>query len=101
MANEFKSAEKAGLNDILAKIKAASSKASASSAEEVKAPPKEVVTAEIAGIEIMELDDAVAALWKAGIYAESGMGCTGPIVLISEANLQKAAGILAEAGFIS
>ena len=30
-----------------------------------------------------DLEDAVKALWKAGIYAESGMGCTGPIVLLS------------------
>ena len=25
----------------------------------------------------MDLEDAVKALWKINIYAESGMGCTG------------------------
>ena len=64
------------------------------------APPKEVVTGAIAGIEIMDLDDAVAVLWKNKIYAESGMGCTGPVVLVSEANLAKATDLLKEAGYV-
>ena len=53
-------------------------------------PPKEVVTSQIPGIEVMDLEDAVKALWKAGIYAESGMGCTGPIVLMSDDKKDKA-----------
>ena len=61
---------------------------------------EEVVTAQVAGIEIMDLDDAVQTLWKAGIYAESGMGCTGPIVLMSEANHDKAVEELKKAGYI-
>ncbi|PWJ47502.1 glycine reductase, partial [Faecalicatena contorta] len=40
------------------------------------------------------------ALWKTGIYAESGMGCTGPIILVSEANCEKAAENLKKAGYI-
>lgn len=63
-------------------------------------PPKEIVTAQIAGIEIMDLEDAVTALWKESVYAQSGMGCTGPIVLVSDANLAKAREILTAAGFI-
>ena len=58
------------------------------------------MTAQIPGIEVMDIDDAVKVLWKAGIYAESGMGCTGPIVLISEANKEKAADLLKNAGYI-
>ena len=96
--DEFKKAEKAGLKDILEARKAASKPAAAE--EEVKAPPKEVVTAEIAGIEVLDLEDAVRALWKAGIYAESGMGCTGPMVMISEANEEKGKEILKAAGYI-
>lgn len=96
---EFKKANAAGLKDILAARKAASSKAAAP-AEEVVAPPKEVVTAAIAGIEIMDLEDAVSALWKNKIYAESGMGCTGPVVLVSDANLENSKKILTEAGYI-
>ncbi len=72
-----------------------------SSVEEVKAPEKEVVTAQLSGIDIMDLDDAVQVLWKEGIYAESGMGCTGPIVLVSEANQNKAAEILVAAGYMA
>lgn len=95
---EFDAAKKAGLEKILADLKA-SSKGSADT-EEVKAPPKEIVTAQIPGIEVMDLDDAVASLWKIGIYAESGMGCTGPIILISDANKDKAREELAKNGYI-
>lgn len=65
------------------------------------APAKEVVTAAIAGIEIMDLEDGVQALWQAGIYAESGMGCTGPVILVSEANAARAKEILTSKGFVA
>ena len=97
---EFAAAEKAGLEKLLADRKAAASKAAAP-AEEVSAPPKEIVTAQIPGIEVMDLEDAVKSLWKAGIYAEDGMGCTGPIVRVSEANKDKAVEILKEGGYVS
>ncbi|NMA49901.1 MAG: glycine reductase, partial [Tissierellia bacterium] len=63
------------------------------------APPKEVVTGTVDGIDIMELDEAVEVLWAEGIYAESGMGCTGPIVMVNEAKLNAALKILAKAGY--
>ena len=69
--------------------------------EEVKEPPKEVVTAQIPGIEVMDLEDAVKVLWKLGIYAESGMGCTGPIIRVSDANLAKAEEELKKSGYIN
>lgn len=97
---EFKKANAAGLQKILAARKNAA-KPAAAAEEEVKAPPAEVVTAQISGIEIMDLEDGVAALWKAGIYAQSGMGCTGPIILVSDANQEKAKSALKAAGFIS
>ncbi len=93
---EYEKADAAGLEEIL---KAASK--DKGQVEEVKAPEKEVVTAQLSGIDIMDLDDAVMVLWKEGIYAESGMGCTGPIVLVSETNSDKAAEILVEKGFIA
>ena len=99
-SKEFAAAEKAGLKKVLETRKAAA-KPAASVAEEVKEPPKEVVTEAIAGIEVMDLEDGVRALWKQNIYAESGMGCTGPIIMVSEANYEKAFGILKEEGFIS
>ena len=97
---EYAAAEKAGLSKILAERKAAAAPAAAA-AEEVKAPPAEPCTASIPGIEVMDLEDAVKVLWKAGIYAESGMGCTGPIVMMSNANLDKSKELLKAAGYIS
>ena len=96
---EFVAAKKAGLKEILDALKASQKPAGA--AEEVKEPPKEIVTAQIAGIEVMDLEDAVKALWKINIYAESGMGCTGPIVRVSEANLAKAEEELKKAGYVN
>lgn len=97
-AKEFEAANKAGLKDILEARKAAEKPAAAQAA--VTAPPKEVVTAQIPGIEIMDLEDGVQVLWKNGIYAESGMGCTGPVILISEKNFEKAKEELTKAGYI-
>ncbi|CUX26253.1 Glycine/sarcosine/betaine reductase complex component C subunit alpha [Clostridium sp. C105KSO13] len=49
----------------------------------------------------MDLEEGVKALWKEGIYADSGMGCTGPVILVSDANLEKAKEILKKAGYIN
>ena len=96
-AAEFAAAEKAGLAEAIAKRKP---KPAAAEEEEVAAPPKEPCTSSIPGIEVMDLEDAVKVLWKAGIYAESGMGCTGPLVMMSDANAARAAELLKEAGYI-
>jgi len=97
---EFEKANKAGLKEILEGL-TKEVKKSESKEEEVVAPPKEAVTGTISGIDIMELEDAVRALWKAGIYAESGMGCTGPIVMVNENKLSEAIKVLKEAGFVA
>jgi glycine/sarcosine/betaine reductase complex component C subunit alpha len=98
--NEFAMLNKAGLKDVLSKLTQASEKKE-SNAEEVVAPPKKVVTYSIAGIDILELEDAVTELWRKGVYAESGMGCTGPIVLVSDDEADKAKELLTAAGFMS
>jgi hypothetical protein len=95
---EFAKAEKVGFSKILEARKASAK--SAAPAEEVKAPPAEPCPAAILGVEVMDLEDAVKVLWKAGIYAESGMGCTGPVVLMSDANHDKAVELLRAAGYI-
>lgn len=98
VAKEFEAADKAGLNDILAKRReAAKPKAEE---EEVKAPEKEPCGASILGVEVMDLEDAVKVLWKNGIYAEGGMGCTGPVVMMAEANHDKAYDLLKQAGYV-
>lgn len=95
---EFEAAKKAGLDKLLDERKAAQKQGPAE--EEVKCPEKEVVTYQIAGIEVMDLEYAVQQLWKADIYAESGMGCTGPIIRVSEEKAEKAEAILHEAGYL-
>ena len=93
---EFAAAKKAGLDDLLKPEPTQPTK----STETVVAPPEKIVTEEIAGIEILELEDAVQALWKKGIYATSGMGCTGPIVLVAPEDADGAKDVLKEAGYL-
>ncbi len=95
---EFAKAEKAGLTQILEARKAAAKPTAAE--EKVVKPAAEPCTASIAGIEVMDLEDAAQALWKEGIYAETGMGCTGPLVMMSEANHARALEILKKAGYV-
>lgn len=99
--NEFKNANKAKLAEILKGLKKDTKKPAQEDEAEVEAPAKEVVTGSISGIDIMELEDAVKALWKAGIYAESGMGCTGPIVMVNEEKLDNAMDVLSKAGYVT
>ncbi|HYE82124.1 MAG TPA: glycine/sarcosine/betaine reductase complex component C subunit alpha [Clostridia bacterium] len=96
---EFSKAKAAKLNELLSA--AAREVKRAEKNESVEAPEKEVVTGTIAGVDIMELDDAVSALWKASIYAESGMGCTGPIIMVNEEKIEKSRDVLASAGFLA
>ena len=96
---EFEKANKAGLKEILKGLTKEAKKSEAKEEETVEAPPAETVTGTISGIDIMELEDAVRALWKAGIYAESGMGCTGPIVMVNENKINDALKALKAAGY--
>jgi len=98
---EFAKVEKAGFKEVLQGLKKSKPQASAATEEKVEAPEKEVVTEQISGVDVMDLEDAVEVLWKNKIYAESGMGCTGPIVLVSPANVDKSRALLIEAKFIS
>jgi len=40
-------------------------------------------------------------LWKNNIFAKTGMGCTGPVVMVNDANLEKSKEILSKEGYIS
>lgn len=99
--SEFAKARKANLDEILKSLTKDANKAKTENNEVVEMPPKEVVTGSIAGIDIMNLEDAVQELWKNGIYAESGMGCTGPIVRVAEDKIDIATQILGKESFIS
>lgn len=96
---EFEKANKAGLKAILEKITSAGAK-KAEPEEEIKCPAEEQATATIGGIDILELEDAKVALWKNNIFAKTGMGCTGPVVMVNDANLEKSKEILAKEGYI-
>jgi glycine reductase len=93
--SEFMSAKKSKFEDIITNV----TKKEVKTSEEVKMPQKQVVTNQISGIDIMDLEEAVKELWKNGIYAESGMGCTGPIVLVNDAKGEEAVETLIKAGY--
>lgn len=94
----YADAKKAGLEDILKSLEA--KKAESSDTEDVKVPNKEIVNASIGGIDILEIEDAITSVHKAGIYAESAMGCTGPVVMVSEEKLEDVKKILQENNYI-
>ncbi len=96
VAKEFAAAHKAGLQDLFRK----EAKPAAAEAEAVTAPPVKVTTEEIHGIDILELEDAQQAIWKAGIYAATGMGCTGPVILTAKEDFEAVVEILKKAGYI-
>lgn len=97
---EFKKANEAKLKDILSSIENKEDK-KIKDEEEVPMPTKEIATASISGIDVMDIEDAQKTLWKEGIYAEGGMGCTGPVIKVNDKNYDKAAEILTEKGFIA
>ncbi len=91
---EFIAAEKAGLTQLcMSKIKQTADTS-------VVAPSKKTVSREIAGIDVLDIENAQHLLWRQGIYAEAGMGCTGPIILVAPNDLTKALGILKTNKFI-
>ena len=98
--DEYKKANKAGLEKVINELEEASKKTSGPK-EEVKAPAEEVTDGSIGGIDILEMEDAVQALWKEGIFASSGMGCTGPVVMVNSSKLDAAKKVLAKAGFMA
>lgn len=92
---EIKAAKKAGLDEILASLQQRKGES-----EDVKAPPAEPTDEEIHGIDVLAIEDAVKTVWKEGIYAESAMGCTGPVVKVAARNAEKVKEILTEAGYL-
>jgi hypothetical protein len=89
---EFLAARKAGWDDLIKSI--ACSPVPGGGEKEAVAPPKKPVPDAIPGVEVMQLEDAVQVIWKAGIYAECGMGCTGPIVMVAPEDKEQAIAIL-------
>jgi len=89
-------ADKAGLPDIIAEMRPSKQAVR----DEVAPPPKEPTEEELHGIDVLSIEDAVMALWRKGIYAESAMGCTGPVVKVPARYLKDSEEALRSEGFI-
>lgn len=92
LAELWEAAEKAGLSSLALPAK--------TTPREVKVPPRKPVDQEISGIDVLELDNAAKALWQEGIYAETGMGCSGPVILVAAEDLEKSQELLKESGYL-
>ncbi len=92
---EVVEARKAGLNEIT-KPQRSPTQASAK-----KSPPPKIVSDQIVGIDVLELENAQQFLWDSGIYAETGMGCTGPIILVAPEDLAQARVVLQDNNIIA
>ncbi|MEG1642167.1 MAG: glycine/sarcosine/betaine reductase complex component C subunit alpha [Synergistaceae bacterium] len=97
VAEELAKAKKAGLDEIIASLQPKPAKADE---EDIKAPAAEPTDEEIHGIDVLEIEDAVKSLWKVGIYAESSMGCTGPVIKFAARNAEKVEQTLKENGYL-
>ncbi len=95
---EFALADKAGLEEILRQKREASAPAAAKA--EVKAPPRSPAPQASPGHRGHGHRGRRAGAVAKDIYAESAMGCTGPLVLVSDANEERAKTLLREAGYI-
>nr|WP_274703229.1 glycine/sarcosine/betaine reductase complex component C subunit alpha [Acetomicrobium hydrogeniformans] len=93
---ELERARNAGLEGILAQLE---SKGEGGKSQ-VEPPKPEPTDEEIHGIDVLTIEDAVKTLWASGIYAESAMGCTGPVVKVSSRFLDKAKEVLTEGGYL-
>ena len=91
---EFGAAKKAGLLEL---VKPATKQTVVA---QIPMPPKKVVEQQIGGIDVLELENAQKLLWEKGIYAETGMGCTGPIILVAVDEQEAAVTLLKENKFI-
>jgi hypothetical protein len=69
-------------------------KVEAEAREDIAPPAAKVTSEQIPGIDILELEEAVKSLWQAQIFASTGMGCTGPVILIAEEDKARAIQIL-------
>ena len=92
---ELKAARAAGFDAVLEELKP-----KAAAAETIAKPPVVPVDAEIAGVDVMDMENAMHALWKENIYAETAMGCTGPVVRVQKTAKDVAIEALKKAGFL-
>lgn len=95
---ELKAAKEAGLDDVLQGLKP---KAVTENTVTVTSPPEKITDGDINGIDILEIETARDALWSQQIFARTGMGCTGPVVMVARDDMEQARTVLKTAGFIA
>ena len=66
----------------------------------VERPKPEPTDEEIHGIDVLTIEDAVKLLWAHGIYAESAMGCTGPVIKVPSRLSAQAIEVLTKEGYL-
>jgi hypothetical protein len=98
-ADERERAERAGLAGVLARG-CTEAAVDAAGPRAAPGPAKKAVHHEIGGIDVLQIDAAIALLAGRGIYAEPAMGCTGPVVLVADEDAAGAAAALTDARFI-
>ena len=97
VSEEIAAARKAGLQGVL---EALAPKPAAPEQQAVSQPPSEPTDEEIHGVDVLSIEEGVRSLWKEGIYAESSMGCTGPVIKVPGRLLEKAEEALRKEGYI-
>ena len=96
LAAELHAARAAGLDAELDKLRPKEGPAT----KTLQKPPVVPVDAESAGVDVLDMEAAAQALWAQGLYAETAMGCTGPVVRVPASAKAEAESILRSSGFI-
>ena len=100
--DELEKAYKYGLKQIIEKYSSFASTCTYSKQKDFKKlPPKVVLDKEIEGIDVMGIERAVTCLLDTYIYATSGMGCIGPVIMLNKKDKEKAIDILKKEGFLN
>jgi hypothetical protein len=92
---EIAAAKSAGLDEVISSLAG-----KPVSGEGVSIPSPKPTDAEIHGIDVLYVEAAVKELWKEGIYAESAMGCTGPVIKVPSGLLERSKAVLSNVGYL-
>lgn len=93
---ELSMAKTCGLDGILADLHVKDEEKKSA----VEPPKPEPTDEEIHGVDVLTIEDAVKVLWAHGIYAESAMGCTGPVIKVPSHLSAQAGDILTKEGYL-
>ncbi|NPV89483.1 MAG: glycine reductase [Firmicutes bacterium] len=96
-ADEFARAGRHGLAEVLARV----SRPDAAKDQNVSPPPmKAPTTREVRGVDVLAIEEAVREVWRKGIFASLGMGCTGPVIMVADDDEEKVVAILKQQGYL-